>query len=189
MIALRSKVTPVEPEDDAYPPESPPIEEEELVPVSADTTPSTTPEESHPSTNIALERAAERQFILGEHVHRSAFQRYDLLEKATNMALANNQPQPVATASFVEVQPVRPSSPPRRPRDADSGAPVHKQSESSVITRGRGASSSNNGHLRSFTATGPMASSRITPPAPKPTSSKLNSTGFIGRAEARKHAK
>ena len=213
MIALRSKVSSSELDDDDEPLESSLIEEEldddeplesplveeelddieplesptmqeELIPMSSDTTPSTTPEELHPGKTIALERAAARQFIVGEYIHRSAFHRGQMVE---DMSLAHTQPRPSQTVTIVGSRPVRPSSPPHsanRAHDADSGAAGRTRFETSVISRGRGVRSSHNGHLRSSTPTGSSTASST-----KSDMSMLNRTGFIGMAEARNNGK
>ncbi|KAL6714923.1 hypothetical protein ACLMJK_007183 [Lecanora helva] len=134
-----------------------------LISESPDPTPPA-PAEPRISEVVALQRAAERQFLIGEHVHRSAFQRNRLLDSRVSYETA---PASVGSVSV------------------GGGAGSRDRTGSpEPISRGRGALSEYNGQLRSFTPAKkaprlPDTSSTNS----KPRVSKFNQTGFIGLAE------
>lgn len=78
ILALRPR--PASPQSNAVvAPSNPQPVQLEYVPPLVDTTPSP-PADAEISTRVALRQAAERQFIIGEHVYRADYQHEKLLE-------------------------------------------------------------------------------------------------------------
>ena len=174
------------------------------------------PSDLDPIQELNERLAAERELIMGEHVHRTRFQRAESVDKSIHSDQTESIPpkspashgRPIlpthltdrapitdhgvaarkqysssggSTSKASRLGPTLPAHVANMPPVTDMGAAVRAEYESApIFTRGRGMLSSHNGRLRS-------ASKEIAEPtpstSPKPRSSMLNRTGFIGQAE------